>query len=82
MPVSQILSRDNWLLLSRHSLHTTEASKILISLLINALPSYVILERVMGWQKLGPTGSWDPRGIGGERADGRRGMHDKSERPA
>lgn len=79
MPVSQIPSRDNWLLLSRHSVHTTEASKILIFLLINTLQSYVILERVMGWQNLGPIGSWDLRGIGGEKAYYRRGMCIESE---
>lgn len=79
MPVSQIPSRDNWLLLSRHSVHTTKASKILIFLLINTLQSYVILERVMDWQNLGPTGSWDLRGIGGEKAYCRRGMCTKSE---
>lgn len=79
MPVFQIPSRDTWLLLSRSSIHTTKASKIMVFLLINTLQSYVILERVMDWQNLGPTGSWDLRGIGGEKSYCRRGMCTESE---
>ena len=60
-------TQDNWLFF-QSSVHTTEAAKILISLLINTLQSYVILERAIGWQKLGLTGSWVLRGIGGEQA--------------
>lgn len=82
MPVSQLTPRDNWLSFSRSSVHTTKASKILISLLINTLQSYVVLERGIGSQNLGPTGSWDLRGIEGEKACWGRDTRSESRRPA